>query len=186
MSVATSVTLRQISVPTRDIDISRYINCMGATSRTARDQLIAESPFCDLCGYNEHIDSLVIHHKDMDRRNNAASNLKVICANCHVRLHKIIQFLQNTRQLTPSEIYDQFKEAEVKGRNKAGKADGLTRTEGCEGSQSGATHSGTSRTDMNHHEAARRASRRSVLFKRYAELVRIYEGTEVRDKKPRR
>lgn len=176
-----------ISVPTRDTDISRYINCMGSISRiNSRDQLISEAPFCDICGYSEHIDALVIHHKDMDRSNSDLSNLKVICANCHVRLHKIIQFLQQTRQLTPSEIYDQFREAEVKERNEAGRADRQIRTEGCEESQSGATHSDTSSQDMNHHEAARRANRKTTLFKRYAELVRIYEGTEVRDKKPRR
>ena len=44
--------------------------------------------------------------------------------------------------------------AEVKERNEAGKPDTVARTEGCEESQSGATHSGTSRTDMSHHEAA--------------------------------
>ena len=44
--------------------------------------------------------------------------------------------------------------AEVKERNEAEKPDTAIRTEGCEESQSGATHSGTSRTDMSHHEAA--------------------------------
>ena len=151
-----------------------------------RDRLISSSPVCDLCGYDEYVDALIIHHKDMNRDNSDPSNLIVLCANCHVRLHKLIQLLQQHKHLTPGEIYDQIKEAEVKERNKAGKPKRATRTEGCEESQSGATHSDTSSTDMSHHEAARKAGRRALLFKRYAELVRIYEGTEVKDKKPSR
>lgn len=44
--------------------------------------------------------------------------------------------------------------AETKLRNEAGNPDRATRTEGCEESQSGATHTGTSSTDMSRHEAA--------------------------------
>ena len=69
-------------------------------------------------------------------------------------LHKEIKRRQKSEQITAESVYNQVKEAEVKERNEAGNPDTATRTEGCEESQSGATHSDTSRTDMNHHEAA--------------------------------
>jgi hypothetical protein len=154
--------------------------------RQYRERLVAASPRCDICGYDRHLDALIIHHVNMDRSNSNPENLAVLCANCHVRLHKVIQFMQETQGLKAEDVYKIFKEAEVKERNEAGIPDRATRTEGCEESQSGATHSDTSSTDMSHHEAARKVDRRQLLFKRYAELVRIYKGTEVRNKKSSR
>ncbi len=120
-----------------------------------RAKTLTGSDSCVICGFNTDQNALVVHHKDMDRSNNSTDNLAVLCANCHMSLHKFIKQLQKTEQLKASDIFDIFKNrAELKERNEAGKPDRATRTEGSEESKSGATHSDTSSTDMNHHEAA--------------------------------
>lgn len=43
---------------------------------------------CEICGYNK-IEILHIHHKDRNRKNNALSNLKLICPNCHYEEHNL-------------------------------------------------------------------------------------------------
>lgn len=118
-----------------------------------RDKAFMVDSTCEICGYNKK-DALVVHHKDMDRANADMDNLAVLCANCHMRLHKKIRAMQKTQQITAVAVFDLFKKAEVKERNEAGKPDRATRTEGLEESESGATHSDTSSTDMSHHEAA--------------------------------
>ena len=41
---------------------------------------------CSECGLlEEHL--LVVHHKDGNRNNNELNNLKVVCHNCHAKLH---------------------------------------------------------------------------------------------------
>lgn len=122
-----------------------------------RDVIVAETPYCACCGYASYIEALQMHHIDMDRTNNDGKNLIVLCANCHSILHsriksKLQSFGQNKREGILQELEKLI--AEVKARNEAGTADGLTRTEGSEQSESGATHSGTSNLDMSHHEAA--------------------------------
>ena len=120
-----------------------------------RAKVMTGHDVCEICGFADDQDALVVHHKDMDRTNNDISNLAIICANCHMVLHKMIKQMQKTEQVTATAIFELCKErAELKERNEAGKADKLTRTEGCEESQSGATHSDTSSSDMSHHEAA--------------------------------
>jgi 5-methylcytosine-specific restriction endonuclease McrA len=42
---------------------------------------------CECCGFKELPGILVIHHKDRDRKNNALSNLTVLCPNCHATEH---------------------------------------------------------------------------------------------------
>lgn len=42
---------------------------------------------CENCGYSDEPKILGIHHKDFDSRNNALSNLKLLCPNCHSLLH---------------------------------------------------------------------------------------------------
>lgn len=42
---------------------------------------------CEHCGYNEEKAILGVHHKDEDRKNNALSNLAVLCPNCHSLAH---------------------------------------------------------------------------------------------------
>ena len=119
-----------------------------------REKKLAESSVCAICGYSEHVECLVVHHINMERTDNRSENLSVLCANCHMYLHKMIKQRQKTEQITAEDVYNQVKEAEVKERNKAGTPDRATRTEGSKGFESGATHSDTSRTDINRHEAA--------------------------------
>lgn len=46
---------------------------------------------CELCGYSAHQSAIVVHHKDMDRTNNAEDNLAIICSNCHAVVHAMIR-----------------------------------------------------------------------------------------------
>lgn len=40
---------------------------------------------CTICGDKE---KLVVHHKDMNKKNNDPKNLVVICGQCHTSIHK--------------------------------------------------------------------------------------------------
>ncbi len=42
---------------------------------------------CERCGWCLEPAVLVIHHKDRDKRNNAVSNLELLCWNCHMLEH---------------------------------------------------------------------------------------------------
>jgi 5-methylcytosine-specific restriction endonuclease McrA len=42
---------------------------------------------CEKCG-EEDPEVLIVHHNDLDRRNNKLGNLVVLCANCHVKVHR--------------------------------------------------------------------------------------------------
>lgn len=42
---------------------------------------------CERCGYSEHPEILVVHHRDRDRKNNDISNLEILCPNCHAMEH---------------------------------------------------------------------------------------------------
>ena len=42
---------------------------------------------CCNCGHKKK-ESLQIHHIDLDRKDNQATNLSILCANCHTSLHK--------------------------------------------------------------------------------------------------
>lgn len=112
---------------------------------------------CQLCGFKQDSDALQIHHIDMDRSNNTQQNLIILCANCHAifhtRLKRAWKSLDNDKKQAVVKYFYTY-QAEVKERNKAGKPDRATRTEGCQEQQSGATHSDTSSPDMSHHEAA--------------------------------
>ena len=92
----------------------------------------------------------------MDRENNSPDNLTILCSNCHAVLHKRIKRNMSKYVDKIQGIKDELTklQAELKERNEAGKPDMVTRTEGSEESESGATHSDTSRPDMNRHEAA--------------------------------
>ena len=126
---------------------------MRAIARSRyRKKALSVYSSCEICGYDK-IDALIVHHKDMDRANDSEDNLIVLCANCHMRLHKLIKTKQKTHQITAAAVFDLFKEAELKERKQPETPDKAIRPEGCEESQSGATHSDTSRTDMSHQEA---------------------------------
>lgn len=42
---------------------------------------------CARCGYDKHPEILEVNHKDVDRSNNAAENLEILCPNCHEEFH---------------------------------------------------------------------------------------------------
>jgi hypothetical protein len=42
---------------------------------------------CNRCGDNKHPEILIVHHKDRNRKNNAVSNLEIICPYCHALEH---------------------------------------------------------------------------------------------------
>ena len=69
----------------------RYRKLVEAGNYTAtrdyRSKVITGHDKCEACGYNLFQEALVVHHKDMDRRNNDTANLAVLCANCHAVLH---------------------------------------------------------------------------------------------------
>ena len=52
---------------------------------------------CAICGWNEDTDILQVHHIDENRQNNTASNLIILCPNCHAKLtsHKYILIDRN-------------------------------------------------------------------------------------------
>lgn len=116
----------------------------------------AKGTICSCCGYDLYVDALHVHHLDLNRENNNQGNLVVLCANCHSILHKRIKRNFSLWEDKPAGCVKEYHSllAEVKERNEAGKPDRATRTEGSEESGSGATHSSTSRPDMNCHEAA--------------------------------
>jgi hypothetical protein len=41
---------------------------------------------CEVCGYDEYVEALQVHHIDGNRRNNDIDNLVVLCANHHALL----------------------------------------------------------------------------------------------------
>ena len=41
---------------------------------------------CAICGWNEDIDILEVHHIDSNRMNNSLDNLIILCPNCHRKL----------------------------------------------------------------------------------------------------
>lgn len=42
---------------------------------------------CERCGYADHLEILVVHHKNRNRSNNTRRNLEVLCPNCHAIEH---------------------------------------------------------------------------------------------------
>lgn len=114
---------------------------------------------CEICGYDERQEALVVHHKNMDRADNRIENLSVICANCHQCIHKFIN--ERRRSLRDYSIEGSFREyvEYFNGRSKTAELSGktskeTTRTEGCEESQSGAERSSRERTSISYQEAA--------------------------------
>ena len=42
---------------------------------------------CEDCGYDDHPEILIVHHRDRDRTNNCLFNLAILCPNCHALEH---------------------------------------------------------------------------------------------------
>ncbi len=54
--------------------------------------LIKQVGHCVNCGNGKKLlNPLTVHHIDFDPENNLSSNLEVLCARCHLRLHARIQ-----------------------------------------------------------------------------------------------
>jgi 5-methylcytosine-specific restriction endonuclease McrA len=41
---------------------------------------------CKICGFDD-LNVLCVHHIDGNRKNNDISNLEILCANCHFKMH---------------------------------------------------------------------------------------------------
>ncbi|MGB9842561.1 MAG: HNH endonuclease [Candidatus Bathyarchaeales archaeon] len=60
--------------------------------RSLRTELLLRSKGkCEYCGLDLHEEGVKphFHHKDGDPKNNKASNLIVVCPNCHSKFHKV-------------------------------------------------------------------------------------------------
>jgi HNH endonuclease len=57
----------------------------------ARKWLKTRAPIneCERCGYAQHPEILVVHHKDRNRGNNDPANFEVLCPNCHAVEHYV-------------------------------------------------------------------------------------------------
>lgn len=65
-------------------------NSMGYLLRLARESLIKDKrdfKKCECCNINTM--DLLIHHKNRNRKNNTARNLKILCNKCHDKEHEI-------------------------------------------------------------------------------------------------
>jgi 5-methylcytosine-specific restriction endonuclease McrA len=60
-------------------------------SAGARMLLLQKADYkCEMCGNGRHTgDSIEIHHKDFNEKNNDISNFQVLCFRCHRGLHEI-------------------------------------------------------------------------------------------------
>ena len=93
------------------------------SEKAYRNKAFKELPNeCMLCGESE-IAVLIAHHLDMDRSNSDISNLAILCANCHIKLHKHIR--KAFKEATPSKdlailTFNQLKE----GRSKTAELSG--------------------------------------------------------------
>lgn len=55
---------------------------------------------CAVCGYNEDVDVLEVHHIDEDRDNNSLENLVILCPLCHKKLTtKKYKLVNNNRSI---------------------------------------------------------------------------------------
>jgi phage regulator Rha-like protein len=74
--------------------ITKYSNENAANWRGGKSQTYYQRirrtlkmQVCEMCGKTEG--RLDTHHKDRDRGNNSATNIMVLCVNCHAYLHYI-------------------------------------------------------------------------------------------------
>lgn len=69
------------------------------------------SHICSVCGYNEDIRLLEIHHKDKNRNNNDITNLIILCPLCHRKItlgYYKLEFINNKYLLSPIDLQGDF------------------------------------------------------------------------------
>ena len=71
--------------------LNRKKNPKNSDSIRRFKKLRGELTTCVRCGYAEHPEILVIHHKNRDRTNNKPRNIEVLCPNCHAVEHYVIK-----------------------------------------------------------------------------------------------
>lgn len=54
---------------------------------------------CAVCGYNEEVGILEVHHKDGNRNNNKKENLTILCPNCHRKITLKLYCLKDNFEL---------------------------------------------------------------------------------------
>ena len=73
---------------------------MGNGEHSYRSKALAfYDPSCSICGYNEDIALLEVHHIDENRKNNELDNLIVLCPMCHKKLTTHKYQLVNRNQI---------------------------------------------------------------------------------------
>lgn len=61
----------------------------SSSSRGLRNHVfLLKDKICEICGYDEHVFCLDLHHIDEDPTNNEIDNIAVLCCMCHRKLHK--------------------------------------------------------------------------------------------------
>lgn len=63
---------------------------------------------CELCNSNEN---LVLHHKDVDRKNNDIQNIQLLCGVCHKKMH----IGSSGRKSIAEKFYSEIQEYEEEG-----------------------------------------------------------------------
>lgn len=90
---------------------------MRSIARARYRSILTGADSCSLCGYTRYQNALVVHHKNMNRDDNDLTNLSILCANCHMHLHKDIRKRQKAQGITAEGVYLKHLEAESKERN---------------------------------------------------------------------
>lgn len=95
----------------------RCKNCVGADEgrikyskvyyKNRKIALVRDDGKCQCCGCEEngqYVNNLIVHHIDVDTKNNSPSNLITLCQQCHLSLHN----KYTKSQLRRSNIYKLF------------------------------------------------------------------------------
>lgn len=80
----------------------------GTTLASYREIAFRTYPIrCAGCGYDKHPEVLEVNHKDIDRSNNSAENLEILCPTCHDEFH----FVTRTGKWRPRKLVDKAGDA---------------------------------------------------------------------------